>query len=78
MSILSPYEFLSLGFTTERFGFRLDFRLLENGSRATKKMVSGHQMDISGDLPAIFAGVVLTRQGGASHGYASPRGSHFS
>ena len=54
------------------------FRCPDKGSRTTPKMVSGHQMDISGDLPAICAGVVLTRQGGARHGYASPWGGHFS
>ena len=79
MSILSTYEFLSLGSTTERPGFawfglagldwlgqpgvrfprlaRLDFRHLEKDSWTTK-IVSGHQMNILGDLPAICGKVI--------------------
>ena len=50
----------------------------EKGSQTTKKMVSGHQTDISGDLPAILGQLIVTRRGGASRGYAGPWGPVFS
>ena len=43
-----------------------------------QKMFSGFQVDISGDLPGTFAGVVLTRRPRLSPGRPSPWEAHFS
>ena len=57
---------------------RPDFQLPENGSRATKKMVSGHQRQISEDLPAIFGANLITGYAGASQRALGTWGAHFS
>ena len=51
---------------------RLDFRLVENDSQTTQKIVSVHQVDISGDLPAILERALPTRQGGTSRWGSQP------
>ena len=58
--------------------FGPSFQLLEKGLPGNKKMVSGFEVDISGELPGRMPGVTLTRRPGPSPGRPRPRGAHFS
>ena len=70
-------------FWTPRSGFGprsplARFSILGKEAPRRQKMVSESQMDISGDLPGTFVGVVLTRWPGPIPGRPSPWWTHFS